>query len=134
MVPVGPIFESHADWRYVAVRPPDSDEIRTTLLDLLHKIQEQPRREYGIGYIFFDDAVIWQVGEFLDERALDDLGRIAAFDKALDVSGGRKNQFTVLFAEDAILKILCKETPDVIGKWWPFEVLGLTVSNSSDES
>jgi hypothetical protein len=132
MVPVGPVFESHADWRYVAVKSPDSEEIRTTLLDLLRGIQEQLKDDYGIGYAYFDYAVIWQLGEFLEERALDDLQRLASFDKALETNGGRGNQFTVLFAEDAILKILCKETPDVIGKWWPFEVLELTVSSSSD--
>ena len=127
-IPVGPLFVSHADWRYVAAKSPDSEEIRAVLLDLVRGIQEQPTREYGSGYVYFDDAVIWQLGELLEERTLDDLWRIAAFDKALEVSGGRKNKFTVLFAEDAILKIMCQETPDVIGKWWPFELLGWRVS------
>jgi hypothetical protein len=93
---------------------------------LLHDIQEEPREEYGNGFAYIPDIVIWQLGEFMEQRALDGLWRIAAFDQTLKLRYGsdRINERRVRFAEDAILKILCQEAPDPTGKQWPYEVLG----------
>ena len=127
-IPIGPIFVSsvHMIWRHIAVTCPDSEEIRTLLLSLLHNIQEEPSEEYGNGKAYTPDIVIWQLGEFMEQRALDDLWRIAAFDQTLTLryESDRINERRVRFAEDAILKILCQEAPDPIGKQWPYEVLG----------
>ncbi len=102
--------------RYIAVKSPDSEEVRSTLLALLHDIQEQSRPEYP-SETYFDDVIIWQVSEFLEKRALDDLWRIAGFDKGIQTADKRVSR-KVALAEDAILKILCQEAPDPLGRLW----------------
>ena len=124
--PIGPVFVSsmHMVWRYIAVPSSDSEEIRALLLSLLHEIQEEPSREYSNGYAYTPDVVIWQLGQFMEQRALDELWRIASFDKTLGYGSDSINERRMRFAEDAILKILCQEAPDPTGMQWPFEVLG----------
>jgi hypothetical protein len=99
-------------------------------VSLLRSIKALPGYEYGNGFAYTPYVVMWQLGEFKEQRALDDLWRIAACDPraALDPCAGygphRMRELTILFAEDAILKILCQEAPDPIGKQWPYEGLG----------
>lgn len=120
-VPIGPVFEASDtnSPRYISMRSPDSEVVRTTLLELVSKIEVPSRFKYPSG-MYFEDAVIWQLGDFLEIRALDELWRIASFDTALqarDQGTARK----VKIAEDSILKILCNEAPDPIGqvRYWP---------------
>jgi hypothetical protein len=115
--PIGPVFVSSLEmsWRYIAIQSPDSEEIRALLLSLLHGIKALPGYEYSNGFAFTPYVAIWQLGEFKDQRALDDLWRIAALDPSAGYGANRITELTILFAEDAILKILCQEAPDPIG-------------------
>jgi hypothetical protein len=78
-IPIGPVREGTSEgYREVWKLSPDTEEIRLNLLNLLSQIQEQPNLEYPIG-IYADDIIIWQVGEFREARALEELRRISAF-------------------------------------------------------
>jgi hypothetical protein len=76
-IPLGPVFagEGRELWR----RPPDTEEVRRRLLDLLAGVQPVLPREYPIG-LQSQEVAIWQVGEFREPRALEDLRRIARFE------------------------------------------------------
>ncbi len=117
-VPIGPVFQMNASvqtygrdyTRIIWVPSPDSEQIRLKLLELLVTIEEQPVEYFG--HMPWDDMVIWQLGEFREQRAVDDLKRIAAFNperKAAPSRGSigfRTRQKTVMLAHEALTKIL----------------------------
>lgn len=112
-VPIGPVFKAvnvpEDTTRTVWIASPDSAEIRLKLLALLATIEEQPL-DYG-GNMPWDDMVIWQLGEFREQRALDNLKRIATFNPATKAAasatsrGFRTRQETVRLAQEAANKI-----------------------------
>jgi hypothetical protein len=55
-------------------------------LELVRAISEQPAEEYPAG-VYCDEMVVWQLGEFREARAADELRRIAAFSP--EASAGR---------------------------------------------
>jgi hypothetical protein len=117
-VPIGPVCETSGtnDPRDISMRSPDTEEVRTTLLEFVGQTEAPSRFWYPSG-MYFEDVVIWQLGGFLEARALDELWRIASFDMALlarDTGAARKGKI----AEDSLLKILCSEAPDPIGQVW----------------
>ena len=113
--PIGPVVERHYyPPPIVIAKSPDNETIREVLLTLAVGIQEQPLSEYG-SPPYFDEMVVWQLGEFREHRALDVLQRIAAFDQSLGFYA-RNNHRLVTYAEEAILKVLGVETPDPIGR------------------
>lgn len=111
--PIGPIFvtlNGQRDYTRVQWIPsPNSEETRLRLLKLLAVIVEQPD-DYA-GNMAWDDMVIWQLGEFREKRAVEDLKRIAAFNpeaKAAPSSasiGLRTRHKTVQLAQEALSKI-----------------------------
>lgn len=106
-VPIGPVFTGDSTGaRTLWKSSPDSEEIRRHLLDLLVEMEEQPGSEYPIG-IYADEIVIWQLGEFREERASEQLRRIAAFAPDAEESGpfGRKREGLVSLARAALDKI-----------------------------
>jgi len=79
-IPIGPIFiDPSGKGREIWKQSPDTEEIRTHLLDLLSGIQEQPKEEYPIG-IRRDEVIVWQLGQLREQRAIRDLEGIANFD------------------------------------------------------
>ena len=85
---------------------PDSRAIREHLLALLARIEEQPRQEYPIG-VYRDEVVVWQLGEFRDERAIVGLERVSSF-KPQATTGEpfrRTRSSLVSAARDALGKI-----------------------------
>lgn len=113
--PIGPVVErDYFPPPTVIAKSPDNETIRDVLLTLAVGIQERPLSEYG-SLPYFDEMVVWQLGEFREHRALDVLQRIAAFDQSLGYSM-RNNARLVGYAEAAILKILGVETPDPVGR------------------
>ena len=106
-IPIGPVFTGDSSGSRVVWAPsPDTEEIRQHLLSLLAAQAPQPGSEYPIG-AYADEVVIWQLGEFRDPRAINDLRRIADFDPAAAESGpfGRARQELVDLARKAIAKI-----------------------------
>jgi hypothetical protein len=103
-IPIGPVFtgEERTLWR----PSPDTEEIRRHLLDLLGRIEEQPRSEYPIG-AYADDVAVWQLGEFQEPRAAGLLRRVAAFDPDCTEAGpfGRTCRSLIRAAQEALGKI-----------------------------
>jgi len=76
-IPIGPVREGNAGgYREVRRLSPDGEDVRLTLLSFLAKIEKVPQRGYRIGVV---RDVVWQLGEFREKRAVDDLRRIANF-------------------------------------------------------
>jgi hypothetical protein len=106
-LPIGPVFLGDALGNREIWKPsPDSEEIRGHLLELLRGIQEQPGDEYPLG-VHGDEIVVWQLGEFRERRAVDDLERIAAFDPEARSTGAvaRTRHWLVELAREALAKI-----------------------------
>ena len=76
------------------------------LLNLLARINEEPKKEYPIG-IYRDEVVVWQLGEFREQRATADLKRIAKFDPGASTGEPfqRSRASLVQAAEAALMKI-----------------------------
>jgi hypothetical protein len=105
-IPIGPVFTMADGSRTAAFaevgrdlwRPsPDTELIRLHLLDLLSKMApERPTSEYpGISV---DEAIVWQLGELQERRAMDGLHRVATFEQ-------RTRCRLVELAHDALVKI-----------------------------
>ena len=76
-IPIGPVFTGDASGRRAVWRlSPDTEEIRDHLLSLLAEIDQHPAGEYPAGFHTWE-LVVWQVGEFKETRALEQLRRIA---------------------------------------------------------
>ena len=106
-VPIGPVLEGRLDnYREIWKLSPDAEEVRLTLLALLRQIEEKPRSEYRTG-VYLDEIVIWQLGEFREKRAVDELRRIVGF-SSIDKEVGpfkRTRRKTVQLAQEALAKI-----------------------------
>jgi hypothetical protein len=76
------------------------------LLNLLARIKEQPDPEYPIG-IYRDEVVVWQLGEFREQRAILDLKRIANLDPRASTGAPfrRSRDSLVKAAEETLMKI-----------------------------
>jgi hypothetical protein len=84
---------------------PDTEEVRQHLLELVRGISEQPAEEYPVG-IYTDEMVVWQLGEFRELRAADELRRIAGFSH--DAAAGRfkrTRKGLVADAQEALAKL-----------------------------
>lgn len=105
-IPIGPILVDRGQGRESWKHSPDTETIRLHLLELLGQIEEQPKQEYPIG-IYRDEIVVWQLGEFREQRAVDGLERIISFDP--DARTGepfhRTRHSLVTAARDALSKI-----------------------------
>lgn len=110
-VPLGPAFVGDSTGRRELWQPsPDTEEVRLALLELLANIAEQPTNEYPIG-IYRDEIVIWQLGEFKEQRAIEHLQRIANFEPNAETGEPfhRSRQSTVRAAIAALQKIQAQE-------------------------
>jgi hypothetical protein len=106
-IPIGPVFIGDSSGRREIWQPsPDTEEVRNHLLGLLAAMAEQPATEYPIG-IYRDEVVVWQLGEFREERAVAELQRIASFDPHASETGpfGRTRQHLIAMAQEALAKI-----------------------------
>jgi hypothetical protein len=106
-IPIGPIFiDPKGQGREIWKHSPDTESVRTHLLDLLAGIQEQPKVEYPIG-IYRDEMIAWQVGQLREQRAIRDLERIANFDPRASTGEPlrRSRHPLVGIAEGALKKI-----------------------------
>jgi hypothetical protein len=106
-IPIGPAFTGDSTGTRTFWQPsPDTEEIRLHLLNLLAQIEEQPASEYPIG-IYRDEMVVWQLGEFRETRAVEELQRIAHFDPEAHEAGpfGRTRRKLIATAKDALSKI-----------------------------
>ena len=108
-VPIGPVWEGRPDnIREIWKLSPDAEEVRLTLLALLRQIEENLQSEYPIG-ISVDDTVVWQLGEFREKRAVDELRRIIGFSTDKEYEDGYGLKWTrrkaVQLAHEALEKI-----------------------------
>lgn len=106
-LPIGPVFTGEDDGRrQIWMSSPDTEEVRRHLLDLVARIEEQPHSEYPIG-IYADELVVWQLGEFREVRAVEELRRLTTFDPAASEDGpfGRTRRAVVQIAREALAKI-----------------------------
>jgi hypothetical protein len=119
-IPIGPVFTGDSSGAREFWQPsPDTEEVRQHLLQLLPEMGQQPASEYPIG-IYTDEVVVWQLGEFREPRAVDELRRIASFDPATGESGpfGRTRQGLVQLAREALAKIEgARPDPGIAGSW-----------------
>jgi hypothetical protein len=104
-IPIGPAYLSdetvlHSYRRKIWQPSPDTEEIRLHLLDLLRQIPDTPETVYGT--VYTDEVVVWQLGEFREQRAIPDLRRIAAFSRE---ARGSTRARLIDFAENALAKI-----------------------------
>lgn len=107
LIPIGPVYIGDPlSGRHIWQQSPDTEGIRQHLLDLLSRIEEQPIWEYPFG-TDRDELVVWQLGEFREMRALDQLRRVAAFRLEAKVPDpvGRTREVLVAAAKAAIQKI-----------------------------
>lgn len=110
-VPIGPIFVDHDEGREIWKESPDTEEIRIGLLSLLTRISEQPKVEYPIG-IYRDEVVVWQLGEFREQRATPDLKRIAKFNpRASTGEPFRRSRASLVHAAEAALMKISGDGP-----------------------
>ena len=106
-IPIGPVFVGDCSGAREFWQPsPDTEEVRQHLLGLLTRMEQQPVSEYPIG-VYSDEVVVWQLGEFREPRALEQLRRIVSFDPDATESGpfGRTRQGLVRLAREALTKI-----------------------------
>jgi hypothetical protein len=107
-IPIGPVFiyaggypHDRKPWQ----PSPDTEEVRQHLLELVDAISEQPKEEYPTG-IYTDEMVVWQLGEFREGRAVEELRRIAAFlPEASAGRFGRTRESLVAVAKEALAKL-----------------------------
>lgn len=107
-VPIGGVYIHASDLpRRALWQPaPDSEEIRQGLLTLLKKIEETPILYAGYIEMSWDDMVIFQLGEYREQRAVEELERIVRFNPEAEAPQGHRNrQRTVLLAKEALKKI-----------------------------
>ena len=81
-IPIGPILVGEAtggfSYERIIWRPsPDSEEIRQHLLDLLTEIDSTAAADSYIAFPRVTDIVVWQLGEFREQRAVETLQRLA---------------------------------------------------------
>jgi hypothetical protein len=107
-IPIGPVFIDAGDAPYGRKQwqpSPDSEEVRQHLLELVRAIREQPAEEYPAG-VYSDEMVVWQLGEFREGRAVDELRRIAAFSPEASAGRfGRTRESLVAAAQEALAKL-----------------------------
>lgn len=75
-IPIGPMLADKGNGREIWRQSPDTENVRSHLLDLLAQMEEQPPEEYSIGSYQYN-VVVWQLGEFREKQALSHLNRIA---------------------------------------------------------
>jgi hypothetical protein len=108
---VGDSFGHRARWK----PSPDNEEIRLQLLELLKRRAErkEPPLEYHAGF-YLDEVLIAQLAEFKEERAVEDLKRLAALDTQPSPHPiFRDNRRTVVAAKIALQVITGDK--DVVG-------------------
>jgi hypothetical protein len=104
-IPIGPVFIDAAGGRKRWQPSPDTEEVRQHLLELVRAIQEQPAEEYPFG-VHTDEMVVWQLGEFREERAASELRRIAAISPEASAGRfGRTRESLVAAAKGALAKL-----------------------------
>ncbi len=109
-IPIGPVLtDPKGEGREIWKRSPDTEGVRTHLLDLAAGIREKPNEEYPIG-IYRDEVVVWQLGEFREPRAIRDLERIADFDPNSSTGKPihRSRHSLVEAAREALMKLSAK--------------------------
>lgn len=104
-IPIGPAYVDdgsapHPYRRKVWQLSPDTEQVRLHLLDLLQQIPETLEHEYGT--VYTDEVVVWQLGEFREQRAIPALQRVAAFARE---ARGKRRACVIDFAEKALAKI-----------------------------
>jgi hypothetical protein len=90
---------------------PDTEEVRQHLLALLHAIEEMPKEEYPVG-VYVDEMVVWQLGDFRERRALNELKRISRFSPEATAGRFKRTRRTlVAAAHEALAKIETQRGP-----------------------
>lgn len=105
-IPIGPVFTGGSSGdREIWVASPDTEDVRKHLLILLSQIEEQPDTEYPIG-IYTDEMVVWQLGEFREERAAIALRRVCGFNPSAAEAGPfqRTRESLIRLAQEALEK------------------------------
>jgi len=105
-ITIGPVYVCGEDSykRVVSLKSPDTEEIRLKLIELAEKIREQPVMEYSAG-VYLDEAIVMQLGEFKEKRAIDALRRIINFNPEAR-AGNRTRASLVKVAGEALGKIM----------------------------
>jgi hypothetical protein len=106
-IPVGPVITADAQQpfsRMIWKRSPDTEEIRHHLLDLLREIQERPTCE-GFDSVDIEATVIWQLGEFRESRAVEQLRRIASWSPDANAPDPLEGSGLKELAQEALAKI-----------------------------
>ena len=107
-IPIGPVFVTGDGYPYSRMQwqpSPDTEEVRQHLLELVRAVSEQPAEEYPAG-VYTDEMVVWQLGEFHEGRAADELRRIADFStEAAAGRFGRTRETLVATASEALSKL-----------------------------
>ena len=109
-VPIGPIYvtDDYPNTRRVCKKSPDTEEIRSGLLDLIVHIEEVPRVEYPTP-TQLDEEIIKQLMEFREKRAVPALRKIFKFNPLSIPSDanpfGRNRVITVALAIEALTTI-----------------------------
>lgn len=106
-IPIGPVYTAGSQGdRVLWKSSPDTEIVRLHLLELLAGVHEKPRTEYPFGD-YLDEAVVRQLGEFRERRAVEGLRRIVSFPPAAAEDGpfGRTRESLVTQAREALAKI-----------------------------
>ena len=102
-IPIGPVFIDDDGYPYRRKQwqpSPDTEEARGHLLELVRSIQEHPAGTAS------DEMVVWQLGEFRERRAADELRRIAAFSPEASADRvDRTRERLVTAAKEALAKL-----------------------------
>ncbi len=108
-IPIGPVFVADGggfpygrkQWH----ASPDTEPVRLHLLELVRAITTRPAEEYPAG-VPTDEMVVWQLGEFREGRAADELRRIAGFTTGATADQSDSNLVDlVAAAAEALVKL-----------------------------
>jgi len=118
-IPIGPVYIVDPDSgfsyrRKVWVESPDTKAIREALLEMLGSIQEQPRSAYMVPSRI-EEAIIYQLMQFREKRAVPILRRICQFSPFVkDSYGFRDRVITIAYAFEGLAGIIGDEAlPDL---------------------
>jgi len=107
-VPIGPVYVGEG--REIWVEAPDTEKVHTELIRLLSAIPETPEPEYPFG-LCLADQIVQQVGVLKENKAVEGLKRVIAFDPTLATGKPFFQDYrtTIGFAIESLAMILADE-------------------------
>lgn len=122
-VAIGPRNESRYPDRIPVLHAPDSAEARRRLLEYLEAIPHGPSPA-SHSPIPVDEVVVWQLGEFREQRAIDGLNKVLSFQSSTAHEEDHRDWKSLKAAAHAALKLIRDDPHGIVeGKTLPRPLL-----------